>query len=465
MLCFSLYKNLCVTRGEGFEGLIRFGNALFAELGLDAPASPEETAFEVERLRRFVDEHPLREDPEGIMKLRESTNLSKERIVSMLVDYWEGAYYCADIPLMEWAYMSIVEHSFRYGNTSGSPFGYVLYGARMVAEHRFKTGYRFGEAALKLNHRFGDETMLPKVHNFMANFISPYTRGMEENLSLYRKSLHQSKVNGDIVFGTWANFLMHLSGYFAGKSLELLRNDILNENAFLLNSGDQKMIAIFHVLQNIIEGWQSKGELIDEQGYIALWEAEHFYPALAWYGILKAQNCWIEGEMEKGLGYLERYVKTSANEVIMFPKFRLHPLRALLLLGKTSPLTPTEEETLRRDLDECDAYAKAAPLQFRFWKLLIRAERAKKESHYWDVAKYYDEALSEARKSNVPFCVAAAGLCAGRYWKGLRFEDMSRFYLSEGIAGLNQWGAYEAANRLRSQTALPAAMARLRASA
>lgn len=452
---FSLYKDLCVTSGKGFEELVGFGNALFAELGLQAPGSPEETAFAVARLRDFVDKHPLTQEPETIIRLRTSRNLSKERIVSMLVQYWEAAYYLADIELMEWAYMSIVEHSFRYGNMEGTPFGYVLYGARMVSEHCFKRGYRFGEAALKLNHRFGDETMLPKVYNFMANFISPYTRGIEENLPLYRKSLHQSKVNGDIVFGTWANFLMHLSDYLAGKSLETLRNDILRESSFLLNSGDKKMIAIFEVLRHIVEEWQGKSDPIDEESHIALWEAERFYPGLAWYGILKAQNCLIDGDAEGGLGYLERYVRTSANEVIMFPKLRLHPLRALLLLGKNSPLNPSEEEMLRSDLAECDAYAKASPSQFRFWKLLLRAESAKKGSRYWDVAKHYDEALREARKSAAPFHIAVAGLCAGRYWKGLKFDDMSRFYFSEASVGLGQWGAYEAANRFRSQTPLP----------
>ena len=66
---------------------------------------------------------------------------------------------------MQWAYLSIIEVSFRFGNSSGSAFGYVLYGAQMVSEHRYKEAYRFGAAALKITHRFEDEKMLPKVHN------------------------------------------------------------------------------------------------------------------------------------------------------------------------------------------------------------------------------------------------------------------------------------------------------------
>jgi len=321
----------------------------------------------------------------------------------------------------------------------------------MVSEGRFKEGYRFGEAALKLNHRFGDETMLPKVYNFMANFISPYSKPLVHNLELYQKSLHQSKVNGDIVFGTWANFLIHFSDYLSGRSLDVLRENIVKESNFLLNSGDKKMIAIFDVLRSTLQMWQERGvdSRLEEEEAIALWEEENFYPGLAWYGIIKAQTCWMHGENELGLEYLNRYVRSDANEVIMFPKMRLHPLRALLLLGKSTPLNTDEESILGEDLKLCDAYASSSPKEFKFWKLLIRAKRAKGTKVYWDVAKLYDEALNEARKINNPFAIAASAICAGRFWKEKRFEELSHFYFSEASMGLNQWGAYAAAERLK----------------
>ncbi|WP_295055072.1 protein kinase [Sulfuricurvum sp.] len=458
LICFTLFKDLCVTRGGGFEELILFGNTLLHDLGLDVPGQRKEIEESVLALRTFILNHPSSKDAEAIKALPKLKNSSKQRIIAILVDYWEAAYYLADIPLMQWAYLSIVEVSFRFGNSSGSAFGYVLYGAQMVSEHRYKEAYRFGEAALKFNHRFEDESMLPKVHNFMANFISPYTKPLERNIPLYQKSLHQSKVNGDIIFGTWANFLMHLSEYFSGKSLESLRDNIRNESHFLLNSGDRKMIAIFEVLRSTVHMWQERDEDTEEaeEAAIALWEEEKFYPALAWYGIIKAQTCWIEGDIDKGLEYLNRFVRSEANEVIMFPKMRLHPLRALLLLGKKTPLSVEEESLLSEDLKLCDVYAASSPKEFKFWKLLLRAQRSKESLQYWDIAKLYDAALNEARKNNNPFAIAVGALCAGRFWSEKRFEDLSRFYFSEAAVGLNQWGAYRAAERLKAKMHLNA---------
>lgn len=453
LVCFSLFKDLCVTRGGGFDQLILFGNTLLHDLGLDAPCQSNEVKERVVQLKAFILNHSASQDVEAIKALPKLKNISKQRSISILVEYWEAAYYLADIPLMQWAYLSIIDVSFRFGNSSGSAFGYVLYGAQMVSEHRYKEAYRFGEAALKLNHQFADDVMLPKVHNFMANFISPYTKPLERNIALYQKSLHQSKVNGDIIFGTWANFLMHFSEYLSGKSLESLWGNILKESHFLLNSGDQKMIAIFEVLRSTVLMWQERDAdtRAAEDAAIAMWEEENFYPALAWYGILKAQTCWIEGDIDKGLEYLHRFVRSEANEVIMFPKMRLHPLRALLLLGKNTPLSREEESLLAEDLTLCDAYAASSPKEFKFWKLLLRAKRAKEANQYWDIAKLYDEALSEARKNNNPFAIAVSALCAGRFWREKRFEDLSRFYFSEAAVGLNQWGAYRASERLKAK--------------
>ena len=453
LVCFTLFKDLCVTKGGGFSELIDFGNKLLQELGLDAPRERKEIEERVLDLRTFILNHRASGETEAIKALPKLKNVSKQRIIAILVEYWEAAYYLADIPLMQWAYLSIIEVSFRFGNSSGSAFGYVLYGAQMVSEHRYKEAYRFGAAALKLNHGFEDEKMLPKVHNFMANFISPYTKPLERNIPLYQKSLHQSKVNGDIIFGTWANFLMHFSEYLSGKSLESLRVNIDKESQFLLNSGDQKMIAIFEVLRSTVLKCQEREEDTSETeaAAIALWEEEKFYPALAWYGIIKAQTCWIEGEIDKGLKYLHRFIRSEANEVIMFPKMRLHPLRALLLLEKKTLLSAEEESWLAEDLKLCDGYAASSPKEFKFWKALFRAKRASEANQYWDVAKLYDEALNEARKNNNPFSIAVSALSAGRFWKEKRFDDLSRFYFSEAAVALNQWGAYRAAERLKAK--------------
>ncbi|MDD2782261.1 protein kinase [Sulfuricurvum sp.] len=442
IICFALLKDLCVTQGEGFERAAAFGEQVLKRLGLAMDLSTLENT--IQRLKVRIETHSLSQNSQKMVTLPMMNHPMKKQIVEMLVEYWESVYYLADLPRMQWAYLNIIDLSFKYGNTSGSAFGYVLYGAGLISQHHYKEAYRFGDAAIKINHRFADASMLPKIYNFMANFISPYTKGVTANSALYQKSLHQSKINGDIVFGTWANYLLHFSQFFSGRALDELRTDMEDESGWLLHSKDQKMIAIYRILHQTVEGYQhTKNEnRFDELGAIALWEEEQFYPGLAWYGIIKAQAYWFSGDFDEALSYLKRYVRIESNEVIMFPKQYFHIFRALILLGKPEALSEDEVLLLEHDLNECDSYAKASVRPFKFWRLLIRAKSARGAKNIWDVAKYFEEAIHEARQQHNSMYIAISALCSARFWKLKGYSDMSRFYFSEASIGFNQWGAY-----------------------
>ncbi len=457
LACFTLFKDVCVTQGKDFKELLLFGNMILKSLGLKTPDTQEETGLRVMELQKKIKLSPLTQRPTDILQLASIKDLSQKKIMSLLVDYWEGAYYLTDIERMKWAYLTILEYSFKYGNSTESCFAYVLYGAQLVSEKAYKQAFLFAEVSLKLNARFDDKAMLPKVHNFVANFINPYTKPLLSNLPLYQKSLSQSKLNGDLIFGTWANFLMHFSHYLSGTSLETCRKSISLENRFIMESGDAKMISIFKVLIQTIDTLQDV-EYLDtdeEETAIHIWQDEKFYPALAWYGIIKAQDCYLDGEYEKGLDYLLSYAHTSSNEVIMFPKIRLHFIRALLLMGKSKALDSSEKALLSSDLDEFASFAKASARNFKFETLLLKAENTKHLKSHWDSAKQYDLALQESQRVKNPFYHALAGLAAGRFWDEISYKDLSHSYFNEAIIGFNQWGAYAKAKRLKNLLSSP----------
>lgn len=442
---FTLIKNICATHGKNFNELVEYGNVIFSSLGIHVPI--DDAAFRLENDRLFKKINPLFVDSKTILNLPMGSNARYKEIASLLVDYWEAAYYLADVPRMQWSALSIVYLSSVYGNTTESCFGYVLLGGHLVSEHKYKEAYEFGSAALKLNAKFDDVNMLPKVYNFMANFINPYFKSLRNNIVLYKKSLHQSKINGDIVFGTWANFLMHLCEYFSGHSLELFNENVKSNSDFILASGDEKMIAMFKVLVQTVNALQKHGggdPKLEEEA-VLMWEREKFYPALAWYGIIKAQTSLLKGQYAQGLEYLNRYVHTTDGEVIMFPRMRLHFIRVLLLLGMKEHLSAHEKELLHLDIEVCESLGATSYANFKFGKLLLKAEQMKDTESIWNVARVYDDALRVAKEKKSPFFTALIGLCASRYWNTMLYRDLARFYYNEALIALNAWGAYEMA--------------------
>ena len=451
ILCFSLFKNICVTQGQSFQKLLEYGNEVLAKLGVIVPLGDDGIMSANKKLNQKIKKNILYENPLDILKLTPLKNKKQTKIAKLLTDYWEASYYLANVSVMQWSTLMIVDASFKYGNSVQSALNYVLYGSQLVYEKSYKKAHLFGEVALKLNALQGDEIMLPKVHNFVANFINPYSQKMYKNVNLYAKSLHQSKINSDIVFGTWANFLMHLSFFFSGKPLDTLRTNINNESHFILESGDSKMIAVFNILDDAvydIQGFEKEHQE-KEQESLNLWKQEKFFPALAWYGIIKAQNALLSGLFSLGLKYLDEFVLSESNDVIMFPKIRMHFVRILLLLGKKKTLSKKEQETLASDLEEFEAYVKQSPKVFRFEKLIIEVEQLKRTKAVWDVAKLYDAAIKEARKDDNAFFLALAGLLAGRFWRDLHYDELALFYLRESVIALNHWGAYALAKEVK----------------
>ncbi len=446
LVCFTLYKDICVTQGNHFDSLIDISRILLHDLGLNLPRDKSILDESISGLQNSIHEHKLYKNIKEIPNLPQHHSGRHKMLISLLMNFWEVAYYLTDIQLMKWAYLNIVYHSFKYGNCSESSFGYVLYGGQLVSEQNYKEAYNFGKLALQLNQSFNDKAMLPKINNFMANFINPYYRNLHSNLNLYERSLYQSKINGDIIFGTWANFLLHLSNYLLGTPLNDVLDKITQEGHFIQNSSDLKMIAIFNFLKKNVQNLQGIQSSVESniENDIQMWEKDKFYPALAWYGIIQAQNSWIHGDIEAGLSYLKQYVKSSDNEVIMFPKLRLHFIRALLLLAKSTTLQADEKECLETDIHIIDKAARSATSRsdLKFFKTLLDIEKIKTTHLVWDVAKAYDEILNKLHKDDNYFHISLAQLCVSRFFLSRNYVDIAQKYLNEALVSLNQWGAF-----------------------
>ena len=438
--CYSLYKNICITKSKHFNSLIQCAHEIFLDLGISSFES-KQIDITLENINNKILSHAFFKQPKTILKHKKMTNIKQIKLLGFLVDYWESCFYLVDLKQMRWAYLSIIEHSFNYGNSSYSSFAYILYGMELVQKKLFKKAGEFANVSLAINKKFHDDSMLPKVHNFVANFVNPYYKPLVSNIELYAKSLHQAKINQDIVFGTWANFLMHLSDYLSGTNLDDVIEHIDKQSEFILRSSDTKMIQIFKLLRNEIE-YLISGEIKPtNQELINALEAENFAATLSWYGIIKAQTALLMSQPQNALDILQKYVKEEANEVIMFPKIRLHLIRIISLSILTRELREDEENLLLSDLEIFESYIHANPKNFRFEALLLQALQTKKQINLWESAQLFDKAIEEAQKQNNNFFIILSNLVATLFWKENNYRDLTSLYLNQTLNTLQLWGS------------------------
>ena len=449
--CFKLFKEISITQGKHFAEAIKFGTEILEDFKVNVPNSKKLLEKQNNETQEYISSHKFYTDTKNIIKIKKIKSGRNKLVSSLLVDFWELAYYESNLELMQWGSLTIVHNAFKYGNSVESSFGYVLYGASLAERKEYKQAYVFGEVALKLVKDFGDTGMLPKIYNFVANFISPYSKQLVDNIPLYKTSLEQSKRNGDIVFGTWANFLMHFSHFLSGSSLDTLKTNIELESQFILDSGDTKMIGIFSILRKSLAELQgTQTELVvDEDKLLKEWEKDNFYPALAWYGLIKAELSFLNHKLDEALEYLAKYVQTCQSRVIMFPKICIHFMRALLLLSKVEKLSLKQEKELELDLQEVNSYVKESPKNFKCKKLLLDALLAQKTASTWKVGELYDKALKEAKAENNSFYISIVSLATANFWSTLKYKDITKVYLSEAVIGLNSWGAYAVSKKIK----------------
>jgi len=312
----------------------------------------------------------------------------------------------------------------------------------LINNKHFKKAGQFADISLALTKKYNDDSMIPKVNNFVANFVNPYHKPLASNIALYAASLRQAKINQDIVFGTWANFLMHLSDFFCGTNLDDVIEHIGNQNEFILRSGDTKMIQILKLLKQEVEYLISGDFHPDNKALVDALEAENFTPTLSWYGIIKAQTALLMSKPQDTLDILQKYVKEEANEVIMFPKIRLHFVRIIALNTLPRELNHSEENLLLKDLEIFKAYISATPKNFKFEALLIQALQTKNKINLWESAKLFDKVIQEAQKQNNNLFLSLSNLLTTQFWKEKNYRDLTNLYLNQGLNALQSWGSH-----------------------
>jgi histidine kinase len=447
---YSLFKSIRVTMGSEFEIVMDRGVTLLQMYGvilhLDPEASLQNKLFLDKKIKNSeVFATPLQESNKA-----KRLNKSEKELRSLLVDMWESAYYQANLTLMSEVYLTLVSRSLKYGNSSESAFGYVLYGSQLIDEGLYRKAYQFGKLSLSINRQFNDVVMLPKVHNFVANFILPYVRNFNQNIALYEKSLIQSKRNGDIVFGIWANFLMMLSRYFAGENLVDLSEQLQNHCTFLDNSGDEKLIAIKNYLHTqIINLTQENEELIDEV-FLVLFKEQSFVSGIVWFGILKAEVYFMKGEYLEAYEVLNTYAISHENSIVMFAKGRLHALRALLflLLQKERTFSNEENLTYYEDKSLLKVFSRSSAKNYKVPYLLLLALEKQAENKPYRAAEFYEQAIDYAKINKHGYYQAITYYLSYLFWYKQTHLTYAEHFLSLSISAYEMWGAHGMASYL-----------------
>lgn len=449
-LCYSVYKDILISEGGEYHEAVIIGLNILSQQNIHVSLKQNELQQSISELSQKINILLGKKSIKELLKQAELNDPEKIRLLALLADLWEAAYYDANEPLMRYMGLLIVSISIQYGNSSESSFGYVLYGHILTTEGNFQRAYEFGNLALKLNTKFNDRLMLPKVTNLFCNYTNFHTNSYADSAELYATSSTIGRENGDYLFGLWASLFVVWSRFLAGRNLHEIEKQSVELEAFIHQTHDDKIIYVYEVLKNImrsLRGVNSKNELNSTEfsQYVDYWYENNFTPGISWHAILLGQYYCLMGNYQQAYQLLAQDELVLTPGIIMFPHTQHHfyyPLSILRLLNREEiSLTDKHTEIISRSIDTLSLWAQHCPENFLYQKYLLAAERAQLDGELWDASSLYSQAIEAARDYQLEPALALCNELAGEFWLKQNNNSLADFHYQSALQHYAAWGA------------------------
>lgn len=452
-LCYSVFKDILVSEVGDYDKAVSVGLQILKQGQTDLPfySNEKELSELLGNLKNRAAQLSKGKSAGDFLNASRLNDPDKKRLLGLLVDLWEAAYYAADEGLMQYCILQNVVLSMEYGNCSESAFGYVLYGMELTLDDRYLEAYEFGRLALDLNEEFGDRVMLPKVTNLFCNYINFHVKPFSSSVVLYEESSRVGRENGDYLFGLWATFFVVWSRFLSGQPLREVNKEIDRLQGFVRQTRDSKMIYAYRMLRDVIESLRGKDEgggtvsLSDHEGFVNYWLENGFLPGVSWHAILLGQYYCIMGDYEKAYRLLAQKQLSLSPLIVMFPHTQYcfyYALSSLKLINsKKLSATPEIVSKIDENIARLKGWAELCPENFLYQQRLLEAERGRLEGKLWDAGVAYDRAMVAAEESELMPAIALCSEAASDFWEEAGNRNLAGFYRQSALDHYSRWGA------------------------
>ena len=371
---YALYKDIIVNSGSGYETAKNKG--IQALLKFDVYI--EDERINLSGLKKSIDSCDAVKACEIKIDKRKNPDeltVFSSKLMRLLLDLWEAAYYSQDIEIMELCVYKIVDISMINNMSSESSFGFAMYAMYLSKQDRYKESYGAGLLALKIVDKFDNQVMFPKITNLFCNYSAFYTERFSDISLRYYESYRVAVSTNDLLFGAWAAYFNVWTLYISGERLSVIRERCYELYPFLVKTNDKKMIMSFDIFFDFINNLlgDNKGVSSNKQvaniepqvSEIQYFEDNLFLPGTAWQSIVYSSHYYLFGQYEKVVDDTEYYLSSMNIDIVMFPLTQIYFIECLSLIKLISSGYNDLNERLNRSLDVLSELSKNASVNFK----------------------------------------------------------------------------------------------------
>jgi PAS domain S-box-containing protein len=431
-------------------------------VGIDLPAHPTEADARREyerfwsqlgsRAIESIVELPLLEDAETLATL------------DLLVRLSMPALY-TDEPLYAVSVCKAARLALEHGNSDVAPYGYAIMG--LIASARFgrrDEGYRLAKMACDLLEHRGWHHLGGRTYFFLAATI-PWTRPLQEAIEPARRAFRMAEEHGDPAFAAFASRSVTSILLGVGHPLNQVEREAEQAAVFLQPFGLflDRISAPLALVRTLRGATAEFGSLDDGQVTEAAFEqrltgqaADAFLECYYWIRKLRAR--FFAGDYAGAVAAADKAGEwrdtSAALGLFLMEMAEFHFYAALSCAARCGPEGPasyaSHRATLRRHLDQLEAWTASCPHNFEDRAALVAAEIARLEGRPLEAMDAYERAIVAARENGFVHHEAIASELAASFYAGRGFATISNAYLRQARGCYLSWGADGKVRRLEA---------------
>jgi predicted ATPase/signal transduction histidine kinase/DNA-binding response OmpR family regulator/tRNA A-37 threonylcarbamoyl transferase component Bud32 len=376
-------------------------------------------------------------------------------IIALLSDVLVPAWY-TNMELFCLTTARMVNLSLQYGNTDLASYGYSWYG--VIAGSRmgdYKSGYEYGELALRLNQRYNNVRLNSKVYCIFGVFLQPWRDHIRDGLVINKQGYQAGLEIGDWAWAGINSYTIVYEMIIKGDMLDTVYQEC---QAYLDSAQRTKqaiptnMIIVSQQFILCMKGMTKAPETFssdqyDEEQHIQKLKSSGMMRPIYWYYKIKMQSLVVFHKYEAALIVAnECEVATQAGASFGSIERAQHFFYFALIITALYPTMNQADQAhygdlLRRNVDYLQIWAENAPANFSHKFMLVSAEVARLEGRDIEAETCYQRAIQDARNNDYIQDEALACELAAQFYLERGYRENAQHAIREAHYAYARWGA------------------------
>ncbi|MFZ2629998.1 MAG: AAA family ATPase [Desulfosalsimonadaceae bacterium] len=389
-------------------------------------------------------------EPNTLLDLPEIQDSRLLLILKMMMNMGLSAYFCNPY-LATFLALRIFKLTLEHGNSSVSPFAYVIYGSALSAIFKdYFTADQFGKLALVANKKFGGPQMTAKVLLYYANAIAVWRGPIDQVILLNREGLTSARETGDINYAVYHIQSLIFTMMAAGKPLDEILEECGRFYEFVEQSHDVGALSYLISVRQFIKCLRGETVHIHSMNDEGFSETSHvknmqLQIILCRHYLLKLRLLYIMGDYDGALqaaghcGALQHFHLGT----IIIPEYYFYHCMTLAAIYPSASIFRKSlyHRQIIRFRNRLKRLAGHCPENFEDKYLLTAAELARITGRDQQAVSFYQQAVAAAHATGFTQNHAIACESAAKYYLYRGFDDVAGPLMAKAMESYRYWGA------------------------